>query len=58
MDTEAEPRPITDEDVQRVALAVVVSPISIIRTLAGLPVRGQAGERARIGVAMLWEGEE
>lgn len=47
------PKPITDGDVARVASEFAVHPRTVVRCLAGLEVRGQAGDRARLAVAKL-----
>lgn len=43
-------RPVTDADVQRVAIEFNVHPRTLVRALAGLAVRGQAGVRAQRAV--------
>ena len=48
--------PITDADIRRVAHEESVDPRSLIRALAGLPVRGLAGERALRAVSRLRDG--
>lgn len=48
---------ISDEEIERAASRHVVSPRSVVRALAGLDVRGAAGERARRAAAALRSGE-
>jgi hypothetical protein len=45
--------PITDIDVADAAAKYEVDPRTILRALAGLPVRGRSGERARRAAAAL-----
>lgn len=44
--TNAQP-PLTDDDLERVAREESVAPVTVLRALAGLPVRGLACDRAR-----------
>ena len=46
-------KPVTDNDVANVAAEFAVHPRTVVRCLAGLDVRGQAGVRARTAVAKL-----
>lgn len=46
--------PLTDERVRLLASAAGCSPVTVVRALAGLPVRGAVGDRVR--AVLLQEG--
>ncbi|MBK8212426.1 MAG: hypothetical protein IPK71_01635 [Myxococcales bacterium] len=39
------PSPLTDDDVNAIALEAAADPRTVLRVLVGLPVRGRPGER-------------
>jgi hypothetical protein len=51
--SETQAERFTDADIDRVAREEVVHPRTLLRALAGLPVRGLAGDRALRAVAKL-----
>jgi hypothetical protein len=51
--SETQAERFTDADIERVAREEVVHPRTLVRALAGLPVRGLAGDRALRAVAKL-----
>lgn len=52
--TSGAPRRITNEELERVAAEEAVHPLSVLRSYAGIEVRGRAGQRAAVAVARLW----